>query len=248
MRDGLAYTFLGPAVAVVDQRSGTIVTEIHVLDLMAWARRDGLSLFDARRRKQFVATSLSRETLAAAFDSDPFHFNKVDFLSAELAPLYPQFEEGDLLISARELNLVLVARPSEQRIVWWRYGLSSAQHDPSFVDGQIELFDNNPTSDPPRPRIMRLDLTEQRARTLLDLSRWGMEMRQFGNFERRGERVLTVDSYAGRVISGRLDGGIEFVLENRWRRPDGTLVGLQVLNATEVEPDAFARFEAACSR
>ena len=92
-------------------------------------------------------------------------------LSVELAHLYPEFEAGDMLISLRELNLVVVVRPSTRRIIWWRYGLTSAQHDATFVAGHVEVFDNNRVSDPPRPRIARLDLDAHRAETVFDLSR-----------------------------------------------------------------------------
>ena len=245
-RDGRLYTFLGLSVAVVDQRTGQIMSQIHGIDLMRWAARDGLSIFDGRRRRAVLASALSEQKLVEWYDSDPFHFNKVDVLTKDLVDRYPGFREGDLLISLRELNLVVVARPSEQRIVWWRYGLSSWQHDASFVDGTIEVFDNNPTSDPPRPRILRLDLDDNRAEEVFDLSRWKMEMRLLGNFERQGDILSTVDTFAGRFIAGRLDGRVEFLLENGWRDPGGQAINLQVLNGTEVAPQTFERLQSSC--
>lgn len=245
-RGGRIYTFRGPAVTVVDAASGQIVSQVHAIDLMRWASRDGLGIFDTRRRRPVLVSALSEQTLVDSFHSDPFHFNKVDVLTSDIARDYPEFLAGDLLISMRELNLVVVARPSEQRIVWWRYGLSTAQHDAQFVDGAIELFDNNPTSDPPRPRILRLDLHEQRAEEVFDLSRWKLEMRVLGNFEHQGERLTTLDSFAGRFVSGRLDGQVDFLFENGWHDENGQSVNLQVLNGTEITSQVFQRFESSC--
>ena len=244
--DGSLYTFRGPAVMTVDATTGLITSEIHATDLMRWGWRDGLSLFEARSKEPYTTDSLSRETVVDKFHFDPFHFNKVDVLHPADADSYADFEAGDLLLSLRELNLVTVVRPSEERIVWWRYGLFSGQHDATFVDGQIEVFDNNPVSEPPRPRLLRLDLHAQRAELIFDLSRWNMVMRAKGNFERRGNHLLTVDDAAGRAIAGRLDGTIDFVFENGWRNNDGEIIGLQLLNATEIAPDAFSDFEASC--
>jgi hypothetical protein len=244
--DGQLHSFRGSAVMAVDGASGKIVSEIHAVDLIRWGWRDGLSLFEARRRISDTR-NLSQETLPAQFGQDPFHFNKVDVLGVELAHLYPEFEAGDMLISLRELNLIVVVRPSTERIVWWRYGLTSAQHDATFVEGHIEVFDNNSFSIPPRPRIVRLDLGAHKAETVFDLSRWKMVMRYKGNFERRGDRLLTVDDDAGRAIAGRIDATIDFVFENGWRDPGGRVLNLQVRNATEIESETFARLEASCA-
>ncbi len=81
---------------------------------------------------------------------------------------------------------------------------------------------------------------------VFDLSRWKMVMRNLGNFEHRGERLLTVDSYAGRLIAGRLDGSLDVVFENGWVVPDEAPVRLQVMNATELTPRTFRRLEGSC--
>ncbi len=240
------YTFRGSAIVEVDAATGEIRSEVHALDLLEAAWRDDLSIFETRRKGRVGPDVLTRDSFHRKFHIDPWHFNKVDVLDPERAADYPGFEAGDMLISLRELNLVVVFRPSEARILWWRHGLFAAQHDASFIEGQIEIFDNNPHSVPPRPRILRLDLDDQAVDTLIDLSTWGMVMREKGNFERRGDRILTVDDDAGRVIAGRLDGSLEFVLENDWLSADGNTHRLQLRNATEVDPADFARWQAAC--
>jgi hypothetical protein len=79
---------------------------------------------------------------------DIFHPNKVGVLSADLAPHFPEFKAGDLLLSLRNLNLVAVVDPVSKRLKWWSEGPWRRQHDPDFTaDGKISVYDNNPGRD-----------------------------------------------------------------------------------------------------
>lgn len=76
-------------------------------------------------------------------DWDPFHPNDIEPLTKEKADSYEMFEEGDLLVSLRSINLVFVFRPSTKEIIWHIYGLTSRQHDPDWNNrGSITIFDN----------------------------------------------------------------------------------------------------------
>lgn len=246
-RDGVFWTFQGPSITGVDAATGRTVRQIHAAELVRWGWASGVSIFDTSARI-FPQEWLTAETMVQTFPGDPFHFNKVDVLSEELAPLFPDFEAGDMVLSIRDLNLVVVVRPDTEEVVWWRYGLTSRQHDTTFAeDGSIEVFDNRPFTDPAAPRIARLPVDEHRIETVFDLTRWEMEMRRKGNFERSGERLLTVNDETGQMIAGRLDGTIDVLFENHWGANDeGGPTGLQLRNATEIAPDAFARLQASC--
>ena len=75
---------------------------------------------------------------------DRFHPNDVEELLPEMAAAFPMFEAGDLMLSLRNLNMVLVMDRSGV-IKWSRYGPWYQQHDPDFnPDGSITVFDNNP--------------------------------------------------------------------------------------------------------
>jgi hypothetical protein len=75
---------------------------------------------------------------------DILHLNDVESLSPELADEYPLFAAGDLVISMRSLNLVLVLDPKSGRVKWHAIEPFILQHDPDFVGlGWIALFDNN---------------------------------------------------------------------------------------------------------
>ncbi len=78
---------------------------------------------------------------------DPFHPNDVEPLRAEMADAFPMFEEGDLLISLREINLVAVVDPDSGVMKWWQHGPWMKQHDPDFeADGTITIYDNATTT------------------------------------------------------------------------------------------------------
>ncbi len=74
-------------------------------------------------------------------DHNPFHTNDIDEYLGDEAGL---FEKGDLVLSFRALNLLLVVRPATRKIVWYAYGLTSRQHDPDFLSSSsIMVYDNN---------------------------------------------------------------------------------------------------------
>jgi hypothetical protein len=75
---------------------------------------------------------------------DLFHPNDIEALGADLAPVFPMFEIGDLLLSFRTLNLVAVVDPDDRRVKWWSQGPWIGQHDPDFTsDGKISVYNNN---------------------------------------------------------------------------------------------------------
>jgi hypothetical protein len=74
---------------------------------------------------------------------DVLHTNAVKVLSRALAPKFPLFKAGQLLISPRHLDALAVLDPDSEKVVWAARGPWRAQHDPWFLDnGHLLLFDN----------------------------------------------------------------------------------------------------------
>lgn len=72
------------------------------------------------------------------------HLNDIEELSDELATEFPQFGAGDLLLSLRNLNLILVIGAGSGGVKWHQTGPWIRQHDPDFLsDGTISVFNNN---------------------------------------------------------------------------------------------------------
>ncbi len=79
-----------------------------------------------------------------AWNPEIVHLNKIEELPAAFAPAFPQFRAGDLLLSLREHNMLLVVDPVTWRVKWSQVGPWRRQHDPRFMaDGTITLFNNN---------------------------------------------------------------------------------------------------------
>jgi hypothetical protein len=77
-------------------------------------------------------------------ESEIVHLNKITELTSEMAPGFPMFEAGDLMLSFRDLNLIMVVDQDAVKVKWWQIGPWKRQHDPEFTrDGLITLFNNN---------------------------------------------------------------------------------------------------------
>jgi len=76
--------------------------------------------------------------------SDITHLNKIDELTSDIADDFPMFESGDLALSIRGLNMVVVINPDTGLIRWKGIGPWIRQHDPEFRSGgTIVVFNNN---------------------------------------------------------------------------------------------------------
>jgi hypothetical protein len=74
---------------------------------------------------------------------DVLHLNDVEPLPASIAAQYPLFVAGDLLVSLRDIDTVLVFDPTTLHVKWWCDRPFMRQHDPDFLgDGWISVFDN----------------------------------------------------------------------------------------------------------
>ena len=72
-----------------------------------------------------------------------FHTNTVDVLEEDRTALNPAFRRGNILVSARDLNMIGVIDPESRRMVWATRGPWRRQHNPSVVEsGRVLMFDN----------------------------------------------------------------------------------------------------------
>ncbi|MBS0563173.1 MAG: hypothetical protein JSR87_01415 [Proteobacteria bacterium] len=77
-------------------------------------------------------------------DVDILHPNDIDELTPDLAPAFPEFKVGDLLVSMRNINMLAVIDRTSHVIKWAQYGPWRDQHDPDFqADGTISVLSNN---------------------------------------------------------------------------------------------------------
>jgi hypothetical protein len=74
---------------------------------------------------------------------DVLHTNSIKVLNRALASKFPLFKPGQLLISPRNLDAIVILDPDSGKVVWAARGPWRGQHDPSFLpNGNLLLFDN----------------------------------------------------------------------------------------------------------
>lgn len=109
---------------------GSLVREISILDIF-WKNNLLGVLFSNNR----------------SFDPNPerdvVHLNDIDELTDGLEDAFPQFNVGDLLVSLRQPNMILVIDPKTELLKWYQVGPWIQQHDSDFQEnGTITVFDN----------------------------------------------------------------------------------------------------------
>jgi len=108
---------------------GEILEEISIIDLLLENELDGM-LFLSSFGGNFTEVS-----------GDPLHLNDVetfpDFMEEGV------FKAGDIMMSLRNINSIIVFREENLEVVKIISGMFVRQHDPDFIDGNtISVFDN----------------------------------------------------------------------------------------------------------
>jgi len=75
---------------------------------------------------------------------DIFHTNTIERMEGPILRNHPMFNEGDVLISIRNINTIAVIDGKEDRVKWALTGMWRGQHQPVFLEnGHILVFDNS---------------------------------------------------------------------------------------------------------
>lgn len=199
------------------------------------------------------------EGLASAENSrttDALHINDVEILNRAMAPAFPMFKAGDILVSSRQRNAIFVLDRATKRVKWMRSGASQFQHDPDFeADGAITILDNRGSEiasaandwlgDKGGSRIISVrpdafdykTLFQSDARTKFYTPRRGKHQR-LGN-----GNILIAETDAGRAFEVTPEGDIVWQYVNRY---DAGEVGW-LMSATRY-PASYAAIGKACPR
>jgi hypothetical protein len=190
---------------------GSIEREISILDIF-WKNKLLGVLFSNNRK--------FRPNNAKDF----VHLNDVDELIPGLENAFPQFNAGDLLVSLRGPNMILVIDPKTELLKWYQIGPWIQQHDADFQEnGTITVFDNafDGTKDGRifgGSKIISIDPSNGRTEILYQ-SQDGklMYTRTQGDHQIfRNGNILMVEADAGRVIEVDVSGRIVWEYINRY--------------------------------
>jgi hypothetical protein len=182
---------------------GEILREISLLELFY------------RNELQALLFANGLHTIDGSSHKDLLHLNDVDVLSASNADAFPLFEPGDIMVSLRNLNLVMVIDPVSEVVRWSQTGPWIRQHDPDFLpDGRIMVFDNRRDDRDGRTfggsRILAIDPATREVQTIYE----GSDNETFFT-DTKGQQqplpngnVLIIEAKRGRVFEVAPDSRI----------------------------------------
>lgn len=205
--------------------NGRLISEISVPKL----------LYD-NDLKSLLTASGEFFNLRRRWDNEIVHLNKVAVLKSDIADDFPQFKAGDLMLSLRMYNMILVVDPEIKTVKWWKIGPWERQHDPEFIaGGKIIVFNNNTyttdfgsssyLSSPDSPRVSNIiefdPLTdkhkilygEKSGQELMTKYRGKHELMPHGG-------LLITESEAGRVLETDVDGQVIWEYINRYNQDE----------------------------
>lgn len=145
--DGSIWTWRGENTAYgpyqyienFDAVTGKLLSEIGLVEDLLKSSSSKGNIFSVRSDFPFKHFQFNPSD-----KDDLFHPNDVDVLKLKDADKFPDFNAGDLLLSFRNLHLLMVIDPISKQIKWWSHGPWRFQHDPDFTsDGKISVFSNN---------------------------------------------------------------------------------------------------------
>ena len=73
------------------------------------------------------------------YDLDIFHLNDAEYIKISDGIV----KKGDIILSLRNLNMVLIYRPSSNKVIKYKIGPWTQQHDVEYKDGKIFIFGND---------------------------------------------------------------------------------------------------------
>ena len=122
------------------------------------------------KRRFSIFRALKNSPYRSVFDrwqttrhSEVTHTNAIRLIPPDWATAahIPRAKAGDLLISLRNPNALIIVDPIEQQVIWYGEGIWKQQHDPDFLpNGRLLLFDNQGLRGHPfgQSRILEIDL------------------------------------------------------------------------------------------
>lgn len=179
---------------------------------------------------------------------DVMHTNAVQYIDATTAEKFAFAEEGYLLISMREMNVIAVLDPKAERIVWAQTGLWRAQHEPLMLDnGRIMIFDNlGSRGDGGATRIIEFDP----AKGSIDWSFTGsakepLHSPVYGSIQRLANgNTMIVESTNGRAMEVTAGGKVVWDFRSPHRKTeDGQELVMPLMDVVRFEPGSLTFLE-----
>jgi hypothetical protein len=160
--EGRSYPVLDDRVVRVSPDGQVLEERLSLFELVGdriessrWAAiSEFMSRAPEERKSLEEASATLEHDVVADSPYDVFHTNSIRIIDRDLPGMYGR---GDLLLSVRELDLVLVVDPRTGELKWeFGPGMISRQHDATLLEnGNVLLFDNGRASR--RSRVIEVD-------------------------------------------------------------------------------------------
>jgi hypothetical protein len=112
---------------------GELLKKVSIMDVFYGSRYEAVMFAD----RDFKVEHTGREIT---------HINDIEVLDQSMSDAFDLFDTGDILVSMRDLNLLVVIDPESDKIKWSMTGPYLRQHDPDFLPtGRISVYDNRQT-------------------------------------------------------------------------------------------------------
>ena len=191
-------------------------------DALMHVSRDGKIIFEKSLAQILLENNLERLVFGLDFYSDdPLHLNDIQPINANGR----FWRRGDLLLSARNISTIFIYRPSTNKIVWFKQGPWTNQHDVDVIGpSTIATFDNNRMNRRGRSYVAGVNnvlVYDLAARTVSRPFHEGFESHDVrtiseGRSEIVGDDdVIVEESNYGRLLRFDRDGEVEWSFVNR---------------------------------
>ncbi len=221
-------------IVQVGIKDGSILRQISMDDVIE--KNPMIDILEIRRLHLNDLGVNSRNT-AGEWMAEQFHFNDVDPLPTAFADRFERFGAGDLLLSARSLNLVFILDPETLEIKWWRIGTVQRQHDPDWLaNGEIMVFNNRMSRD--FSEIISIDPDTLERTTMFDGRKNDFYTRIRGKNQILDDGTLIVTSpQQGRAFEVNRDGTVAFEIVNT--KPGSNTMNYVISEMKWLSPDFF---------
>lgn len=231
------------AVALVSIDDGSLRRQITMGEVIA-ANPD-IDILELRSEHRNQVNENSRNTVGRWL-MDPFHINDVDPLPAAIADTLAGLDAGDLLVSARSLNLLFVIDPDTLKVKWWRVGAVQRQHDPDWLpNGEILVLNNRMSRD--FSEIVSIDPGTFERTVVFDGRKNDFYTRIRGKQQQLADGSIVVASpQQGRAFEVSPDGDITFEIVNL--KPGSNDTNYVITEMKWLPPDYFGKENWKCPR
>ncbi|MFP4000233.1 MAG: arylsulfotransferase family protein, partial [Desulfobacterales bacterium] len=227
---------------IADQKGGRGVWTIESDHILRRVNTESGESMEKIRIMEIMLSNPDTDVLSLRYDdldnkwlNDRWHFNDADPLPEEYEDEFSEFEAGDLLLSSRSLNAVMVVEPESKKIKWLKTGSFSRQHDPDWQkNGTITVYDNQtrdvfggkkPGDSPRFSRILQIDPDSGETRVVYD----GQKDRFYSRIRGKHQilpdgSILITSSEQGRIMVVNQEGETIFEFINSYSGGEVLLV------------------------